>query len=130
MARAASAQNAVKHGLFCARSFAPFELPAPLAALAEELAALAGGRFDALNLIEAALLAGLRLAEATALLERMQAQARAGFVKFETDYGPLVELIPQMTRMARYQRRFRRQRDKALAVLLDLTSTELHTIDS
>ena len=114
--RARSAKNAVKHGLFRTRSLQRAAIPAQVAELADQLAGVAPSYFDAALHVETIILGELRLAEVAEMLLNLHEQLG---VSLASDAAPaeVSELITSIARLTRYQRRFRRERDRALATL-------------
>lgn len=111
-AKAVSSQNAVKHGLFRKRFEDLLGLGEEDTELMEELQQGVRGDFDMLA-IETVLIANRQLDRATAIVHDLQARATAALASPESAV-PVAELIEDLARMARYQRRFRGQRDRAL----------------
>ena len=116
--KASSSQNAVKHGLFRAQPFEPYELSPELARLAATLEGLAAARYEAEMHVEMACLAHVRLEAATRLVDQLRDELTVILVAGRGDAGRLDDLLEQLVRVSRYQRRFRGQRDRALRALL------------
>jgi hypothetical protein len=111
-AKAASSQNAAKHGLFRRRADGLVGSEDAGADPVRELELSAISGVDELGK-ETALTASRQLAEATALAHHLQARVTAALASEEPS-AMLVDLLQQLARIARYQRRFRGQRDRAL----------------
>jgi hypothetical protein len=116
--KAASARNAVKHGLFRSHALAPQELSPAIATLAATLADQASGRGDAARLIETIMVAALRLEQATSIVRSLRTDLDQMFARGDMEDARMALVLGQLVRMGRYERRFRGQRDRALRALI------------
>jgi hypothetical protein len=112
--KAAASRNAVKHGLFSVGGIGNGPLPPEAAALAASLAHLDDGRGENAGDVDVAVGAQAHLEAAQALVAQLDAaiaellgDATAADARFDA-------LSLQRLRMARYLRRFRGRRDRAL----------------
>ena len=111
-AKAASSQNAVKHGLFRRRLDELVGSDEASGDLMRELDLGARSDFDLAGM-ETARTASRQLDEATALVHDIQERVAVAFAEDESA-AAVADLLGQLARIARYQRRFRGQRDRAL----------------
>lgn len=111
-AKAASSQNAVKHGLFRRHLDGLAGAAGGASDLVRELELGASSHFDVVG-TETSLTASQQLEEATALVHDLRERIAAAIAEQEPA-ATLADLLGQLARIARYQRRFRGQRDRAL----------------
>lgn len=112
-----SSQNSRKHGLFSAAVMAG-SLPASSLELGDIAGHAAGSWLGCLDQAQVAGIARVQLAQATQIIGEMRAELDQLLVEEELDNEGVARLIQQITRLARYQRRFRGTRDRALRQLL------------
>jgi hypothetical protein len=114
-AKAVSSRNAVKHGLFRKRLDGDPDANEVNSELVQQLRQDAAGDLDSLCL-ETILVANRQLNDAAALVHALQRQVTDLIATAHAE-APIDETVVQLWRMARYQRRFRGQRDRALRAL-------------
>ncbi|MCB2050995.1 MAG: hypothetical protein KDE63_06155 [Novosphingobium sp.] len=114
--KARSSQNARKHGLFGHRESVAREGSPDLRHLAEVLEELARGCVGGHQDVERALEAAGKLEDVTVIVGSLGVTLDAWLVA--GGGGELDDLLVELMRMRRYQRRFRGQRDRALRALL------------
>jgi hypothetical protein len=98
-------------------------LPVQIAELANSLEALAPSYFDAALHIETIILDELRLTEVTEMLLELHARLRVR-LEADDDTKGASDLIAAIARLTRYQHRFRRERDRALVMLEQLSRAD------
>lgn len=113
-----ASQSSRKHGLFRAALLTGAELPTSAADLEGIAEPRSTGWLDMADQSQLVRVAAAQLDEATRLLSEMRAELSSMLVDDAIDSGRLAELLKQITRIARYQRRFRGKRDRALRRLM------------
>jgi hypothetical protein len=113
-----ASQSSRKHGLFRAGLLTGGEVPALAAGLEDILVHTSTGSLDLADQPELVRLASAQLDEATRLVGAMRARLDQLLIDDALDTEQLRVLLQRITRMARYQRRFRGKRDRALRRLM------------
>jgi hypothetical protein len=112
-----SSQNSRKHGLFSAAVMAG-SLPASSLELGDIAGHAAGGWRGCLDQVQVAGVARVQLGQATQIIDDMRAVLDQLLAEEEIDTEAVARLMKEITRLARYQRRFRGKRDRALRQLM------------
>jgi hypothetical protein len=112
-----SSQNSRKHGLFSTAVMAGALPPSPLD-LGDIAGDAAGGWLAFLDQAQVAGVARVQLGQATQIIDDMRAVLDQLLAEDELDTEAVARLMREITRLARYQRRFRGKRDRALRQLM------------
>lgn len=116
--KAASAQNARKHGLFAVGGDNPGEFSPETAQFARYIAELTAGRPDLAPAAREVVVAAVRAERAQDLLEEIRSSLAALLGDDAHNAKEARNLLGQVARIGRYQRRFRGQRDRALRAII------------
>lgn len=116
--KAVSAQNSRKHGLFSAAPGSEAELAAGLTELASFIAELTGGRADLQMISRNALVAAARAERAGEIVVQLKAELALKLEEDRSDEAEVADLLTQIARIGRYERRFCGQRDRALRIIM------------
>lgn len=119
--KAASAQNSRKHGLFSAGDGDHGELSPATAEFARYIDELTAGRPDLAIAGRQALLAAVQAERASILLEEIREELAVLLAEGMCCAHKSKGVLERASRMSRYQRRFRGQRDRALRVIIKET---------
>lgn len=116
--KAASAQNSRKHGLFAAGGDNAGEFSPETAQFAGYIAELTAGRPDLAPAAREVVVAAARAERAQDLLEDIRTRLAALLGDDTHSAKEARNLLGQVARIGRYQRRFRGQRDRALRAII------------
>lgn len=113
-----ASQSSRKHGLFRSSLLLDASLPASADDLKDVVSSTSTGWLDGADQSQLVKVALVQLEEATRILREMRAELDGLLASRGLDREHLAELVAQIARMARYQRRFRGKRDRALRRLM------------
>jgi hypothetical protein len=113
-----SAQNARKHGLFSSAPVVLASLAASSLDIMAEAGQTSGGWLDHAEQSEVTRIASVQLARVTEMIAAMHVELEALLSSDGSGDDAIAELLETLTRLARYQRRFRGRRDRALRRIL------------
>ena len=116
--KAVSARNARKHGLFSAAPGSDAGFSASLGELASFIAELTGGRADLQMISRNALVAAARAERAGEIVVQLKAELALKLEEERSNEAELADLLGQIARIGRYERRFCGQRDRALRAII------------
>lgn len=114
--KAASARNSLKHGLFSSVA-GPLSPSPAVAELGRALMVMAGKDGSAAWHIDTAISAAARLEQATAIVQHLRWEL-GELLERDDSAEQLGLVLGNLVRMARYERRFRGRRDRALRALI------------
>lgn len=122
-----SAQNSRKHGLFSSALTAA-ALPASAIDLTDIDGLSVGGWLACADQAEIAGIARVQLERATQIIGELRTELSALLAAEKPDSAAIATMPQEITRLARYQRRFRGKRDRALRRMMaqSAQATEAH----